>query len=774
MTNGYDTSPDASFSRFLEFSRERIARNVSCSSPHRNTREISSAVHGLILRMVVLAFLEARGFLSPKTLSGCTEKGNPRENLKELFIRIETEFGLLPVSCIPESGSETYGALPALWDLDEKTITGILTGIPSVISFLEDDNAIFDRLPVLYDRFLQRDIFRRGGALVSIEDKPALPGTGSKIHVPKALVGYLTDVCVGKVIAGRNPADLADYRILDPACGSGRFLLAAYRTLVRFYASWYRERLIPVLESGRPPSGEESGQLLPPGTPGIQFPVERRPDGVWVLAQSECIRILRTHIFGLDADPRSVESARVFLSLQTLVPESGSRETSDNSGTPARDQILNGCFLLGPDLFRIPDMMFVPEQIRAGIRTFDCGSGFSGPACEGGFSGIISNLTGFRVPLRTGLQEYLQTHYAVYHGEDDAVPYAVERVISLLRNGGLCGLILTDRWLRAGYTAAMRDLLGTIHIEEIGRVPGRDDKGPAEMPGFLTLTKKPPGHAFRVLDIRSAFSGSVSEPLVFPAYEIETGSLGSRGWTLEDPRQEQILAAMRRIGRPLPESIRGTILHGISSQRREDPASPGLLIRYGRYGNDPALRKPHPLRSRHPRISLHQPVTPSRKILLYPSFPRIACTFDTSESRVPAPFVILPSKSPLFLAILNSRLFSFALAVTHENQEEKPGMYSWEEIARMPVLTLDMEDPHSRNQYEKLAYYTGRMLEFTGSPEVSGNSDGIKNREREREMTDREIDRIVYDLFGISEGGRKYVEEYGNRYNPDRSPKSSG
>src|SRR4051812_16488368 len=57
-------------------------------------------------------------------------------------------------------------------------------------------------------------------------------------YTPPVLVDHILRHTLGPLLAGRTPAQIAGLRLIDPACGSGVFLLAAYQ----FLLDWYQQR----------------------------------------------------------------------------------------------------------------------------------------------------------------------------------------------------------------------------------------------------------------------------------------------------------------------------------------------------------------------------------------------------------------------------------------------------------------------------------------------------------------------------------------------------
>jgi len=54
-------------------------------------------------------------------------------------------------------------------------------------------------------------------------------------------VEYIVEQTVGRLIEGKTPQQISKLRILDPACGSGSFLLGAYQRLLDYHRQWYEE-----------------------------------------------------------------------------------------------------------------------------------------------------------------------------------------------------------------------------------------------------------------------------------------------------------------------------------------------------------------------------------------------------------------------------------------------------------------------------------------------------------------------------------------------------
>ena len=85
------------------------------------------------------------------------------------------------------------------------------------------------------------------GHQAKVEEKPEVRKAGGVYYTPAYIVDYIVQQTVGRQIEGKSPGQLAGgkdkppFRVLDMACGSGSFLLGAYRCLLDHCLKWYAE-----------------------------------------------------------------------------------------------------------------------------------------------------------------------------------------------------------------------------------------------------------------------------------------------------------------------------------------------------------------------------------------------------------------------------------------------------------------------------------------------------------------------------------------------------
>src|SRR3970040_986656 len=105
----------------------------------------------------------------------------------------------------------------------------------------------------VYEQFLGKVIRLTSGHQAKVEEKPEVKKAGGVYYTPAYIVDYIVRHTGGQLAAGKSPGELrgqgagergrrgAPLRILDPACGSGGFLLGAYQYLLDYSRNWYVE-----------------------------------------------------------------------------------------------------------------------------------------------------------------------------------------------------------------------------------------------------------------------------------------------------------------------------------------------------------------------------------------------------------------------------------------------------------------------------------------------------------------------------------------------------
>lgn len=239
----------------------------------------------------------------------------------------------------------------------------------------------------------------------------------------------------------RFGAELDDLKVVDPACGSGAFLIQALDRLVneRRWLAGERERIS--------------------GTPTL-FDIDAVNKAV-----------LAKNIYGVDINEESIEITRLALWLHTALPDRPLSSLDSN--------IRCGNSLIDRDFYRFRQERLFSEEQRERINVFDWKVAFpevfGRKTKKSGFDCVVGNppyvkLQHFRRVLPDVAEYLLSAEQAVAGGLarryastqtqnfDMYLPF-IERAIALLNENGHMGFIAPNVWLLNEYGEGLRQQL---------------------------------------------------------------------------------------------------------------------------------------------------------------------------------------------------------------------------------------------------------------------------------------------------------------------------
>lgn len=323
--------------------------------------------------------------------------------------------------------------------------------IADFIDEIGDDESpyLFNVIPVeilgtIYERFLGKTI-RPKGRGVSIEEKPEVRKAGGVYYTPRYIVDYIVEQTVGKLLESKTPKESLSLRVLDPACGSGSFLIRAFERICEHWQT-----------------ALTSNKSL------------RRKTDCWVNPQTGDVhltsdlkrRILTANIFGVDLDPGAVEVTQLSLYLKMLEGENRTTlaRERDLFGSdipllpPLQENIKCGNSLIGPDFSLNPD-----DIIR--VRAFDWNEGFRDIMKTGGFNAVVGNPPYIRIQgFPKDQVRYFVNNFRAATGNYDLYTTFVERGFTLLGPKGRFGMILPNKFFRTDYGIGLRRFLSSSRV----------------------------------------------------------------------------------------------------------------------------------------------------------------------------------------------------------------------------------------------------------------------------------------------------------------------
>jgi hypothetical protein len=461
---------DEAFLREIESWRDLLARTIALRNPALSQRELNTAVTLTINRIIFLRICEDRGIEPYGQFQGLLNGPGVYARLIEIFYRADDRYnsGLFHFR---QEKDRTAPPDRLTLDLaiDDKALKEIFQGLYYPDSPYEFSVLPADILGRVYEQFLGKVIRLTAGHQAKVEDKPEVKKAGGVFYTPKTIVDYIVEATVGRLLEGRTPAQADRLRILDPACGSGSFLIQAYQRLL----DGYRDRYVE--------GGPEKR------TKGRRPVLYQAAGGEWRLTTAERKRILLNGIYGVDIDPQAVEVTKLSLLLKVLEGESGEtlasqlklfheRALPDLSGN-----IRCGNSLIGPDFYDGAQLSLLGDEDQYRINCFDwekefpavfkisapspsTGEGSGGGEPRGGFDAVIGNPPYIRIqtmkewaPLEV---EFYKTAFAAAgKGNYDIYTVFVEKGLGLLNAKGRLGFILPHKFFNAQYGEPLRALL---------------------------------------------------------------------------------------------------------------------------------------------------------------------------------------------------------------------------------------------------------------------------------------------------------------------------
>ena len=443
------TTVDEEFLKSIEQWRTYLATSIALRNKSLSVDELNYAVQKTIDRIIFLRMCEDRGVEAYGLLRKAAEKGEVYHNLFALF----------------HTADEKYNS--GLFDFKEDRITRELLIDNKVLKTIigelyypkcEYEFSVMpaDILGSVYERFLGKTITLTAGHHARVEEKPEVRKAGGVYYTPKYIVDYIVENTVGKLLEGKDPKDVEKLRICDPACGSGSFLIGAYRYLLDWHLKYYTEQS-PPLRVERGPGGEakrrrgEKSKVL-------------TPDGNLTTAEKK--KILLNNIYGVDIDPQAVEVTKLNLLLKAL---EGETQASINQQMQLfHERVLPnlshniqcGNSLIGPDFFDKQFDLF-PDQMKK-INAFDWKRAFPEVFKEGGFDAVIGNppYVFGRDWKSLGIGDdqkiYLGSRYKSSPYQLDMFSIFMEKVMELSRMEGYVSLIVPNVWLTNTYSISTR------------------------------------------------------------------------------------------------------------------------------------------------------------------------------------------------------------------------------------------------------------------------------------------------------------------------------
>ncbi|MFA6014921.1 MAG: N-6 DNA methylase [Gallionellaceae bacterium] len=754
---------DSAFLAEIENWRDLLAHNIALRNANLSQRDLNFSVQQTIDRIIFLRICEDRGIEPYGKLMALQNGVNVYARLRQMFRDADDRYnsGLFHFSK-EKNRAGAPDELTLHLEIDDKPLKEIFKNLYYPDSPYEFSVLGADILGSVYEQFLGKVIRLTSGSRAVVEDKPEVKKAGGVFYTPAYIVQYIVEHTIGKLLEGKSSKQAAGISILDPACGSGSFLIGAYQYLL----DWYLERYV-----------EEGAEK---NSKGKAARIHAAAHGAWRLTSAEKKRILLEHIYGVDIDTQAVEVTKLSLLLKML--EGESNESLNNQMALFHERVLPdldkniqcGNSLIGPDFY--DGQLDLDDETVQRINVFDWQAGFPHIHKAGGFDVVIGNPP-YGASIDEKEKKYFKERYATQNYKYDTYVFFIERGISLLRNNGKLSFITPEVWTRLESGTSLRQFLSSNSALERFKFFGEGVFSAAVVSTCVFIANRSEKQSTINIETNlgswklnaaqwKATPNLVIDYKVSPAAASVISKLTLSSFRLSDLGEviQGITAYDKYRGQP-PDLIKNRAYH--SPIKQDDTYGKWLEGKdVGRYqlswSGEWLSYGPWLGAAREPRFF-------SGERLLFREVPgkerRIQVTLATETSyygHSVTPFLLNGGCTfalRFILGIVNSRLISWygEILLPNFGKDIFPKLNP-QDIRLIPIKKLDISITENKQIHDKLVALVEKMLALHQQLATTKNPQDATLKQRQIDATDKQIDQLVYQLYGLSDEEIALVE----------------
>lgn len=797
---------DGAFLEEIEGWRDLLARNIALRNPGLTQRELNFAVQQTIDRIIFLRICEDRGIEPYGRLMALQNGVNVYGRLRGMFRDADDRYNSGLFHFKREKGrAEAPDELTLNLEIDDKPLKEIFKNLYYPDCPYEFSVLGADILGQVYEQFLGKVIRLTAGHHAVVEDKPEVKKAGGVFYTPAYIVQYIVLHTVGKLLEDKTPKQVKGISILDPACGSGSFLIGAYQYLLDWYLARYVEE------------GAEKHSK------GKEARLRHSTAGEWRLTTAEKKRILLEHIYGVDIDAQAVEVTKLSLLLKMLEGESD--ETLNSQMKLFHERVLPdlehniqcGNSLIGPNFY--DGQLDLDDEVTQRINVFDWQAAFQQVFKAGGFDAVIGNPPYLNVDDTWGkddprLQALKDQYPQVYNDKTDILFYFLAKAIQLSK--GYASYIVSRSFLEAYKADKLRKYLSeNTAINEIidfqnyhvfagvGITTCIVNFACNQKPRQIT-TYKLRQNTLPFFDLAKL----LDDTLLFEKIQTPQANVNAAPWVFVSESIASLNEKIDQFGVPLEKVLvigqgMQTGLNEIFGERTLDEiqrwqapkdmyykrAANSDIQRYfirdrGEYllylENVPAYNKTPKGIQKH--LQENEEKLKSRAAYKrgncewwrytwplhkeYYDRPRILCPYLASDNRfaldteqqflsLTDSTVLFESKQPesllYLLGLLNSKTLTFRFKSIGKLKSGGILEYFWNSISKLPIRRIDFKNTQDVASHTKMVALVEKMLALHQQLAAAKTPQDATLLQRQIDATDRQIDQLVYQLYGLTD-----------------------
>ena len=321
----------------------------------------------------------------------------------------------------------------------------------------------------------------------------------------------------------------ANLKILDPACGSGAFLIKAVEVLLEIH----KEIQIFKQDEGKY-TAVKKGRKKQDG------------DQLMILKWSEedeAREIIENNIYGVDLNEESVEITKLSLFLKIAKKNKKLLDLSRN--------------------IKVGNSLIEDKEVDQ--KAFNWKNEFKEVFDDGGFDIVIGNPHYVRQERFSEIKPELEKKFQVYSGVADLYTYFYERGIQVLKQGGYLGYISSNKWMKVKYGLGLRQLLKQkklLHLIDFFELKVFEDASTEPIIVILE-NKNTPNKDLLVSAINTLKFKDFNDYLKYNTHKSIQEELEDDGWNLFQDENKNIICTMKKDTIPLIEYTKGKMYRGL-------------------------------------------------------------------------------------------------------------------------------------------------------------------------------------------------------------------
>lgn len=756
---------DDTFLKVIEEWRLTLARNLALRNPNLSTRELNFAVQKTIDRIIFLRICEDRGIEDYGQLLALQNGENVYRRLLQIFNRADEKYnsGLFHFEN-EKDRTESPDVLTPSLNIDDKILKDIFKNLYYPESPFEFSVLPSDILGQVYEQFLGKVIRLTESHQAKVEDKPEVKKAGGVYYTPTYIVDYIVENTLGKLLNENEnitPKKVSAVKVLDPACGSGSFLIVAYQYLLDWHLKYYTH------------NETEINSALKKNI------IYKAQTNDYRLTTAERKRILLNNIYGVDIDPQAVEVTKLSLLLKVL--EGESEQTLTTQAKLFRERALPdlgsnikcGNSLIAPDFYNQMEFNFLDEEEKLRINVFDWNIEFKEIMNNGGFDVVIGNppyVFGGVYGIENFEKDYYLRTYISGIGKVNLFAIFIEKSMLLLKQKGLHSFIIPNTILRVTSYKKFRHLiLNNYNIYEIV------DLGQGIFKGVTTSSI--------ILTIQNSFDDKhkikVKNNLLSEITLLEQNTFINEDSVLNikaDLIQNNIISKLKINSIDLGEICKEMIFGVVITKNKDE-----VVFNEYREGLKPFLEGKDISRYYIKQIEKYIDYNPKKlhrartkgifeakeKILIQ----RITggenplkATLDINQyyNKESINNIILKDNIDYsiyyILALLNSKLINWFYRLSFTNDSNLTVNLSKTYLSQIPIKIINEGEKENYLIYLQINDLSKNMLLLFINLNNTKTPQEKTALQRQIEYTDKQIDQLVYQLYNLTEEEIKIVE----------------